>query len=108
VKVHEETIGMASELQPGLFQTKFHEDTGDYQLLGGGNVIGTKRTTHTESGSCKPAASTTGPESKYTAMFGYFITGKVEPSAASFSGSMMMPSANKGTCTWTWSFARAQ
>jgi hypothetical protein len=62
--------------------------------------------THTEMGSCKPPVSTSPPDSKYTAMWGYFIMGHVAPGSDSFSGSMMMPSEHKGMCMWTWNFSR--
>jgi hypothetical protein len=109
VMVHEETIGMATELMPSVVQMKFHEDSGDYNMLGAVYVVGTRHMTHTESGSCKnPPVTTSTPDTKYTATSGFMINGMVAPGSDSFSGSMMTPSGDKGMCTWTWNFARAQ
>jgi hypothetical protein len=108
IKVHEETISTATELMPVVFQTKFHEDTGMYNLVGVAYVSGTRHMTHTESGSCKnPPTTTSPPDGKYTTNFGYMINGMVAPGSDSFSGTMTTPD-DKGMCTWTWNFARAQ
>jgi hypothetical protein len=106
IDVHEEYVGMATEFQPILFQTKFHDDTGDYNLVGGGQLVGKQHLIHIEKNCTGSTTTRNDPESTYKAMFGYNINEKVAPDATSFSGSKELPGDPGSSCTWSWSFSR--
>lgn len=110
VMVHEETIGLATEFRPALFQTKYHETLGQYALLGAGYIEGKQHIKQTESGGCKTAPTTTTKnESRYSLTTGYDISGMVPVGSDSFSGEKTFPGDNaQSSCSWTWSFNRVQ
>jgi hypothetical protein len=107
IDVHEEQIGTATDFEPILFQTKFTDSSGDYALMGGAYVKGTQHWVHVETSSCEPPYTRTDPDSDYSVSVGYDISGKVEPDAASFSGSKNYAGDGE-SCEYTWNFSRIQ
>jgi hypothetical protein len=109
VQVHEELVGMATDVQPTIVQLRVDEVGHTWALVGGGSLVGTEHTVHTETGACKPGGMTTtiSPDTKYAPTFGFTDNGTVAPGADHFSSTKMFPGDNpQSTCGWTLDFTR--
>lgn len=109
VQVHEELVGMASDLQPSVVQLKVDEVGHTWALVGAGYLNGTQHTVHIETGACKPGGmtTTTSPDSKYQTTFGFNDNGTLEAGADHFSSTKTFPGDNaESTCGWTLDFTR--
>jgi len=109
VQVHEEIVGMASDLQPAVVQLKVDEVGHTWALVGAGYLIGTQHMARTETGPCIPGGmkTTTSPDTKYSTTWGFDDHGTLEAGAAHFSSTKTFPGDNaESTCGWTLDFTR--